>query len=118
MWLIIVLGLAIGVIIGSNLPLIIPVYFAKYLSIAILAGLDTIFGGARAYLDKEFDDLVLITGFIFNSLLAAGLAYIGDQLGVALYVAAIFVFGVRLFNNLAIIRRNIIKRPGEGYAAH
>ncbi|HBQ87244.1 MAG TPA: hypothetical protein DD811_12325, partial [Syntrophomonas sp.] len=38
----------------------------------------------------------------------------GDQLGVALYTAAVFVFGVRIFQNLAIIRRialNKLRKP-------
>jgi len=113
MWLLIIFCLLVGVIIGFHVPLLIPVFFAKYLSVAILASLDSLFGGIRAYLDGEFDNTVLLTGFISNSLLAAGLAYIGDQLGVALYVAAVFAFGVRIFQNLAIIRRSLIYRLGH-----
>jgi small basic protein len=39
------------------------------------------------------------------------LTFIGDQLGVELYLAAIFAFGVRLFDNLARMRRRLI---GQG----
>lgn len=113
MWLIILFCLMVGIIVGLHVPFLIPVFFAKYLSVAILAGMDSFFGGIRAYLDDEFDNVVLLTGFVSNSLLAAGLAYIGDQLGVALYIAAVFAFGVRIFQNLAIIRRNIILRLGH-----
>ena len=43
------------------------------------------------------------------ALLAAGLTFLGDRLGVELYYAAIVAFGVRLFNNLARIRRHLLE---------
>ncbi|ADG82999.1 hypothetical protein Tfer_0647 [Thermincola ferriacetica] len=109
MWLP-VLGLALGLIIGLIVPISMPQAYVQYMSVAVLAALDSVFGGARAGLEKKFDDVVFITGFFSNTLLAAGLAYIGERLGVALYTAAIFAFGVRLFQNLAIIRRHILKK--------
>lgn len=50
--------------------------------------------------------------------MAALLAYIGVQLGVDLYLAAVVAFGVRLFQNIAIIHRIAfnkmgLKRPKE-----
>ena len=108
MWIVILFCLVIGLLFGLHMPFMVPVFLAKYLSVAILAGLDSLFGGVRANLEKNFDSVILLTGFITNSLLAAGFAYIGDQLGVALYTAAVFVFGVRIFQNLAIIRRILL----------
>lgn len=113
MWLVVLICLVIGVLLGLKAPFMVPILFSKYLSIAILASLDSLFGGMRAHLQGNFDNLVLLTGFITNSLLAAGLAYIGDKIGVALYIAAIFVFGVRIFENLAIIRRILLTRFGK-----
>jgi small basic protein len=110
MGIFIVFCLLIGLIIGYNMPVLLPVIYAKYMSIAILAALDSVLGGIRAYMDKEFDNTIFISGFIINSLLAAGLAYLGDRLGVELYLAAIIVFGVRLFQNLGIIRRYLMKK--------
>jgi len=110
MGIFIVFCLLIGLIIGYNMPVLLPVIYAKYMSIAILAALDSVLGGIRAYMDKEFDNTIFISGFITNSLLAAGLAYLGDRLGVELYLAAIIVFGVRLFQNLGIIRRYLMKK--------
>jgi small basic protein len=104
------LGLLIGIILGLQFPLHFPVAYAKYLSIAVLAALDSIFGGLRAGLEDRFDNVVFITGFFSNTLLAGFLAYVGDQLGVELYLAAVFAFGVRLFQNLAIIRRLLLKK--------
>lgn len=108
MWLPL-LGLIIGVIIGIKAPPL-PQAYAQYMSVAVLAAMDSVFGGIRAGLEKKFDDTVFISGFFSNVLLAAGLAYIGERVGVALYTAAIFAFGVRIFQNLAIIRRHLLKR--------
>lgn len=107
-WLIPFAGLFLGVLIGQWAGIAIPAEMVKYLSIAILAALDSVFGGFRALLEKTFDSLTMLSGFFANALLAALLAYMGDRLGVDLYYAAVFAFGVRLFNNLAQIRHHLI----------
>ncbi|AKX93598.1 small basic family protein [Neomoorella thermoacetica] len=109
MWIPLI-GLIVGVVAGLLLPVKIPVVYSKYMSVAVLAALDSVFGGLRASMEDNFDNAIFLTGFFSNTLLAAFLAYIGDQLGVELYLAAVLVFGVRLFQNLAIIRRHLLKR--------
>jgi len=104
------LGLILGIVIGLVSPIAMPVAYVKYMSVAVLAAMDSVFGGVKAGMEKKFDDMVFITGFFSNTLLAAGLAYIGERLGVELYTAAIFAFGVRIFQNLAIIRRHLLKK--------
>jgi small basic protein len=108
-----VLGLIIGVGIGLVTKVHVPDAYSSYLSISILAALDTVFGGVRASLEKSFDGTVFITGFFSNILVAALLAYIGVQLGVDLYLAAVVAFGVRLFQNIAVIRRIAFNRMGH-----
>lgn len=110
MWLTVLFCLLIGLIIGFQMPVLLPVVYAKYMSIAVLAALDSVFGGIRAYMEDGFDNIIFVSGFIVNTLLAAGLAYLGDRLGVELYLAAVVVFGVRLFQNLGIIRRYLLKK--------
>lgn len=110
MWLLIIFCLLLGLLIGFQMPVVLPLVFAKYMSIAVLAALDSVFGGIRAYMEDGFDNTIFITGFVTNALLAAGLAYLGDRLGVELYLAAVIVFGVRLFQNIAIIRRYLLKK--------
>lgn len=112
MWLPMI-GLLIGILLGLMTEFRIPDEYTSYLSIAVLAALDTLFGGIRAHLQNSFDANVFITGFFFNIILAASLAFLGVHLGVDLYLAAIFAFGVRLFNNIAVIRRLIIARWEE-----
>ncbi len=110
MWVLIVFCLLFGIFIGLQMPVFIPFMYAKYMSIAILAALDSVFGGIRAYMEDVFDNVVFVSGFFINILLAAGLAYLGDRLGVELYLAAVVAFGVRIFQNLAIIRRYLLKK--------
>lgn len=109
MWLPI-LGLALGITLGILTNIQLPSAYESYLSIALLAALDTLVGGIRAHLQKVYDDVVFVSGFFFNIMLAAGLAFLGVHLGVDLYLAAIFAFGVRLFQNIAVIRRIFISR--------
>jgi len=113
MWWLPVLGLLIGLILGAALSLTIPAEYSRYTAMAILAALDSVLGAVRAELGGEFDNRVFLTGFFANIILAGGLTYLGDRLGVELYMAAIVAFGVRMFNNLAMIRRQLLKRLGS-----
>lgn len=112
MWLPI-LGLILGVSLGFLTDIQIPAEYGNYLSIAVLAAMDTLLGGIRAHLQRVYDDLIFVTGFFFNIALAAALAFLGVHLGVDLYLAAIFAFGVRLFQNLAVIRRVLVTKWSE-----
>lgn len=108
-------ALSLGFLIGLLAKLTIPAALATYMSVALLAALDSVFGGMRAMLEGTFDDLIFLTGFFSNALLAGALAYLGDKLGVNLYMAAIFAFGVRLFQNLATIRRILVAKVSAHY---
>ncbi|MGE5454215.1 MAG: small basic family protein [Methylocystaceae bacterium] len=110
MWVLAFFCLMFGIFIGFQVPIAIPLVLTKYVSVAILAAMDSVFGGIRSYMDDVFDNNVFLTGFFTNALLAAGLAYLGDRLAVDLYLAAVVAFGVRIFENLAIIRRYLIKK--------
>lgn len=109
MWLP-VLGLVLGFLVGQAFTFVIPAGYTIYLSIAILATLDSALGGVRGVLEKNYDGAILMSGFFMNGVLAAGLVWLGDRIGVDLYYVAIFVFGVRVFQNLAIIRRDLLNR--------
>ena len=105
-----ILGLMIGVLLGVYLPITYPSSYSLYMSVAILAALDSVFGAIRSHMEEKFNSTIFVSGFFGNAILAGFLAYIGDRLGVPLYYAAIFAFGGRLFQNFAIIRRYLIER--------
>jgi len=108
--LIAVVGLLIGIILGFVIDVNIPERFSPYMSIAILACLDSVFGAIRANLSKKFQADIFVSGFFGNALLAASLAYLGDKLGIPIYIAAVIVLGGRIFENFATIRRVLIER--------
>ena len=105
-----VMGLALGLFLGMIFPFSIPLEYAKFMSVALLASLDSVFGGLRAGAEEKFDKTVFTTGFFTNALLAAGLVYIGERLGIDLYYVALLAFGLRIFQNLAIIRRYFLRK--------
>ena len=100
-----IVGLIIGILIGFKLNGGVDPTHAVYYSIACLAGLDTICGGVRSGLEGKFRNDVFITGFISNILIAYFLAWLGDSIGINLYIAVALVLGSRLFTNLSLIRR-------------
>lgn len=104
------IGLLIGIIVGILWNVNIPSKFSPYISVAVLACLDSVFGAIRASLAKNFQTDIFISGFFGNAALAAGLAYLGDKMGVPIYIAAVVVFGGRIFDNFAIIRRLLLEK--------
>lgn len=104
------IGLLLGVLLGLYLPITYPAAYSLYISVAILAAMDSVFGALRASVEDKFNTQIFVSGFFGNAILAGFLAYIGDRLGVPLYYAAIFAFGARLFQNFAIIRRHLLKK--------
>lgn len=116
-WWLPILGLVMGLGLGMVLSLTVPAEYSRYTAMAILAGLDSVLGAARADLAGEFDNRIFLTGFFANIVLAGFLTFLGDRLGVELYIAAIVAFGVRMFNNLAIIRRQLLERLGGAQRA-
>ena len=103
------LGLVLGVVLGLVFEPSVPVSLQPYLPIAVVAALDAMFGGLRAFLDGIFDDKVFVVSFVSNVLIAALIVYLGDKLGVGgqLSTGVIVVLGIRIFSNVAAIRRHI-----------
>lgn len=105
-----IFGLILGLAIGYVSPFTIPIEYAKYFSVAILVAFDSVMGGIRAYQEDYFDSSIFLSGFFVNIIMAGLLAFIGDRIGVDLYLAAVVAFGTRLFQNISIIRRHIINK--------
>lgn len=99
------LGLFIGVVIGLNMPVSLPQEHIKLLSVALMAVLDSVLGGMRAAKEGNYDNQIFVSGFFVNAFVATLLCYAGEQLGIDLYFVAILAFGLRIFQNIAIIRR-------------
>ncbi|MGZ8476303.1 MAG: small basic family protein [Candidatus Limnocylindria bacterium] len=107
MWLPLV-GLALGIALGLVLNVSVSPDLARYSAVAILAGLDSVLGAVRAELDSHYDNRIFVSGFVTNALVAVALTFVGDRLGIDLYLVALFAFGLRIFQNVALIRRHFL----------
>lgn len=108
----ILIGCILGAILGINAPMISYTY-SSYLAIAVIAALDSVFGGITSVIKKNFDLKIFITGFFGNAILSILLTILGQKLNVDIYLAAIVVFVGRMFTNLAIIRRYYVDKWSE-----
>lgn len=108
----IIVGCILGAILGINAPMISYTY-SSYLAIAIIAALDSVFGGITSVIKKNFNLKIFITGFFGNAILSILLTILGEKLNVDIYLAAIVVFVGRMFTNLAIIRRYYVDKWSE-----
>ena len=75
-----------------------------------MAALDSVFGGIKSVVQKNFDMKVFVSGFFINSITAVLLTFLGNKLNVDISLAAIIVFVGRIFIDLAIIRRYYIEK--------
>ncbi len=104
-----IVALVIGIVLGLVFHPSVPEVVQPYLPIAVVAALDAVFGALRAYLDGIFDDKVFVISFVSNVLIASGIVFLGDKLGVGgqLSTGVIVVLGIRIFSNVAAIRRHL-----------
>ena len=105
----ILIGCILGAILGLNAPMISYTY-SSYLAIAIIAALDSVFGGIASVIKKNFDLKIFVSGFFGNAILAILLTILGQKLNVDIYLAAIVVFVWRMFMNLGTIRRYYVEK--------
>lgn len=105
-----ILAIAVGTVLALMLDVTIPSSLTPYVAIFILAALDSVLGALRAGMEKKFNFTIFVSGLVGNGLIAAGLTYFGKRIGVDLYVAAVLVFGMRLFQNFASTRRHLFQR--------
>jgi len=105
------LGLLVGLAAGLLLHPVVPLVLQPYLPIAVIAALDAVFGGVRAVLDGIFNDKVFVVSFLSNVVVAAFIVFLGDQLGVGsqLSTGVVVVLGIRIFSNVASIRRHVFR---------
>ena len=109
----IVLSVLLGVLIGALLPWSIPAQYSIYAAVMLLAALDAAAGGINARLHHKFRGSLFVSGALGNGLIAVFLTYMGERIGISLYLAAVVVFGTRLFQNFVEIRRELLTLSGN-----
>jgi len=108
-YLILLIAVIFGGIIGFLVPEI-PYQYYEYTAVAILATLDSTFGGIASKLKGKFNVKIFISGFIGNALIAIILVALGEKMGVDIYLAAVIVFVQRMLTNFSISRRILIDK--------
>lgn len=104
-------GIFLGIMLGAIIRYAIPPELTRYTAVAIIGVLDAIFGALRAeVVDKNYNFGIFITGLIFNIILAVAITFLGDKMGLDLYLAASVVFTFRIFNNVGVTRRVLVEK--------
>lgn len=101
-------GLVAGLLLGAFCPWSIPAKWSLYVAAGLLAALDSALGGYRARIKGEFRLGVYLSGSLGNAAIAVFLTWLGDKLGIPIYLAAVVVFGTRMFQNFGEIRRELL----------
>ena len=109
----IVLSVLLGVLIGALLPWSIPAQYSIYAAVMLLAALDAAAGGINARLHHKFRGSLFVSGALGNGLIAVFLTYMGERIGISLYLAAVVAFGTRLFQDFGEIRRELLTLSGN-----
>ena len=104
----IVASILLGVLIGYFLPVSIPAEYSIYVAVMLLAAVDAAAGGINARIHHQFRGSLFISGAVGNGLIAVFITYLGERIGISLYLAAVVVFGTRLFQNFGEIRRELL----------
>ena len=105
-----IVALILGVVLGFLIKVPVTGIAGVYMGVAVVAGLDSVFGGLRSAIEGKFRSDVFTTGFIANIVIAFFLAWFGDRIGVNVYFVAILVMGSRIFTNLSLIRRQMLTK--------
>ncbi|MCX6808199.1 MAG: small basic family protein [Candidatus Berkelbacteria bacterium] len=100
----IILGLALGLVMGAFLQFNIPPEYTRYTAVAIIGLLDSIFGAVRASVEKKYNTTVFLTGLTFNMIFAVIITFFGDKLNLDLYLAVSIAFMIRILANIGSIK--------------
>lgn len=104
------LGLALGLVIGTFLQIDIPPEYARYTAVAIVGLVDSLFGAVRASVENKYNVSVFLTGLAFNMLIGILFVFIGDKLSLDIYLAVLVAFTIRIFSNIGIIKSATVEK--------
>ncbi len=101
-----------GLLLGATIGGIAPAFTlnVKVVSVVLIASFDALLGGLKAKIKSNFDDKIMLGGFLINLTAALILVYLGDYLNVKLHYIVLFAFSLRIFKNLSVIGKYILKK--------
>ncbi len=105
-----ILALVLGIAAGLLFRPALPPGLVTYLPVIVVAALDTVLEGVRLRLEGGYQEGEFVVAFLSNTGLAAFVVWVGDRLGVPeLSIGIVIVFGVRMFESMAGIRRYLFR---------
>lgn len=102
-----IVGLLLGALVAYLLKPSVPLDATRYVAMVVIAAIDASFGGVRSWLEQTFNDRIFLISFAMNAMVAVGLVWVGDKLAADVSTAIVVVFGIRIFQNVAAIRRKV-----------
>lgn len=115
--LFILLGIVVGVLIGtlSKFGLYIDSSYSIYMLLLVLAIMNSIF---TLITKKNIENFKISYCFIYifiDIIIAVGIGFLSDKLGLPLYLAAIFAFGNNIYKNCSLLVVSLVNfRRKEG----
>ena len=109
----VIAGVVVGVIAGFKLNIGYNPQYGVYIALLILAIINTIFNVINDNFNGQINILrsgLLLIGDLLFALL---LGYVGEQLGLPIYLAAVFAFGNNIYSNTRNLMDTLVKKIDE-----
>ena len=101
-------GLAVGILLGLILPMKVPVSLLTYTGVALLALLATGVRGVRDRARGSFEATAFLCALLTDVAAAVALTWLGEAMGIPLYLAPMVFFGGKMFQNFGEIREELL----------
>lgn len=98
----VIAGIVLGIIAGLKLNVGYNPEYTVYISLSILAMINTIFNIFCENLKGEVKTIKYVILLVSDLVFALFLGYLGEQLGLPIYLAAVFAFGNNIYKNIKI----------------
>ncbi len=106
----IIISVVFGILIGFYMPINISTNYSVYITVLVLAILNYLVSSIKSQKQSNIDVRLELIVFLSEMSFALLLTVLGEQLGIPLYYAPIFYFGVNIFENLKKIIIYFLKR--------
>lgn len=99
----VIAGVVLGIIAGLKLNVGYNPEYTVYISLSILAMVNTVFTILCENINGELKIIKSALYLISDLIFALFLGYLGEQLGLPIYLAAVFAFGNNIYKKLRIV---------------
>lgn len=109
-FIICITAVLLGAVLGYIVPIVIPAAYTKLFSVAILAGLESVFSAIKLVIRDRFVGSTFILSFLVNVFIVVMFVFAGDSLGLDLYYVVLLAVGFRLLQNLDVVKVHLFNK--------